>query len=146
MANRAYDDVEISGSELTFTRGNGGYTKVEIPNGGDEWVSITSFANIDTSKLKIGSQIMFNLIQYSSDDIRCGFLTCMQIGGTYLFTGSFYAKHGSGTYMSLNSINYNPNGGSSAINYQYADFQSYNNTVQVYMPNTSSIQYGYVKY
>ena len=41
LANRAYDDAEISGSTLTLTRGNGGTTQIEIPSGGnDEWEEI----------------------------------------------------------------------------------------------------------
>lgn len=31
LANRAYDDVEIADSVMTFTRGNGGTTQIEIP-------------------------------------------------------------------------------------------------------------------
>ena len=37
VANRAYDDVEIADNVMTFTRGNGGTTQIEIPSGGEEW-------------------------------------------------------------------------------------------------------------
>ena len=57
LANRAYDDVEVANNVMTFTRGNGGTTQVEIPSETEEWVQISSLEDIDYNKLTTNSKI-----------------------------------------------------------------------------------------
>lgn len=80
LANQAFDAVSVADIVLTFERGNGETTQIEIPSG-EDWTEIDTFADIDFSKLNPGQSRM--VISKISDNNNNTYI----IDGAYTYTG-----------------------------------------------------------
>lgn len=78
LANRAYDDVEIADSVMTFSRGNGGTTQIEIPTSTktviteslSELVNDTTYFQLSSNTLTVKKDIHIRYAVYgTSTDI-----------------------------------------------------------------------------
>ena len=91
LANRAYDDVEISDSVMTFTRGNGGTTQIEIPSGTENWLPITDLSQIDPTKIGLSTRVTIRKAydtDYNYAEMIGASFNSVQSGALYNFNAS----------------------------------------------------------
>ena len=104
QAQDAYNDVAISGSTLTFTKGSTETTVVDLPT--DEYVSISSLSDIDQSKLKVGSKIIINTMigNVNSETGERRTLSLLNLNVAYYHSSLGWMFFGSGRYAITSSI------------------------------------------
>lgn len=93
LANRAYDDVEIADSVMTFTRGNGGTTQIEIPTSGLNMIHIIPPYSIDPSRYTLGALSSSTAYNINLDSPT---LKTIVYDGQY-FLVDYYLNFGDGT-------------------------------------------------